>query len=88
MLSSMGLGLALGLGTLILTYRLALLISRPDESQATALLAIILLGTNYTFSSYMTGGLETQLQTFLIVLATYFTFRIREDPAQASKQAC
>jgi hypothetical protein len=85
-LSSMGLGLALGLGTLFLTYRLALLISRPDESQATALLAVVLLGTNYTFSSYMTGGLETQLQTFLIVLATYFTFRIREDSAQASNR--
>jgi arabinofuranosyltransferase len=82
--SSMGLGLALGFGTLLFSYRLALLISRPDESQATALLAIVMLGTNYTFSSYMTGGLETQLQTFLIVLSAWFAFRMHENTDQAS----
>lgn len=83
-LSSMWLGLILGLGTLLLSYRLSLLISRPDESRTTALLAVLLLGTNYTFSSYMTGGLETQLQTFLIVLSAYCAFRIREDAGRVS----
>jgi hypothetical protein len=41
------------------------------RSNVIALLAIYLLGTNYTFSSYMTGGLETQLHTFLVTASLY-----------------
>ncbi|AFM24767.1 glycosyltransferase family 39 protein [Desulfomonile tiedjei] len=58
------LGMAFFLGTLLLTYRTALEIS---NSQATALLTLVLLSTNYTFSAYATGGLETQMQTCLLM---------------------
>jgi hypothetical protein len=36
-------------------------------------LSVLFLGTSYTFSSYATGGLETQLQACLIVTAMYWT---------------
>jgi len=56
----------LGLGcfvlSLVFTYRLSRLVLGSRES---ALLAVVLLGTNYTFSAYATGGLETQLQACL-----------------------
>ena len=38
-------------------------------SEGPALLAVILLGTNYTFSAFATSGMETQLQACLFVLA-------------------
>lgn len=60
------LGLLCFVGTLIATCKLAYVVS---GSRATALLAVALLGTNYTFSSYATGGLETQLQAFLATTA-------------------
>lgn len=67
-----GFSMALGLGcfavSLALTYRLAVVLLR---SRGTALLAMFLLGTNFTFSSYATGGLETQLQTGLLAAAAY-----------------
>ena len=65
---SMILGFIFGLGTLVFTYRASLKIY---ESRPTALLSVFLLGTNYTYSSYMTGGLETQLQTFLFIVSLY-----------------
>jgi arabinofuranosyltransferase len=49
-------------GTLLATHRLA---SNLRCAPATALLAVVLLGSNYSFSSYATGGLETQLQALL-----------------------
>ncbi|MBI4843160.1 MAG: hypothetical protein HY809_02395 [Nitrospirae bacterium] len=61
-------GLACFICTLIVTYRTALLVLRSSSS---AILAVILLGTNYTFSAYATGGLETQLQAALLVSAAY-----------------
>ena len=39
------------------------------------------LRTDYTFSAYATGGLETQLQTSLFVVAGYLTVRLIEDAA-------
>lgn len=36
-------------------------------------LGIILLITNYSFISFATGGLETSLQTFLLVMCTYLS---------------
>ncbi|MBD3350109.1 MAG: hypothetical protein GF364_01325 [Candidatus Lokiarchaeota archaeon] len=66
-------GLIIGVGTLFYTFKLALLYSR---SEFIALLTLLLVGTNYSFISYMTGGLETQLQTLLFVVSTYGIFRI------------
>lgn len=53
--------------SLAASYRLArtLLPTGPG-----ALAAVCLLGTNYTFSCYATGGLETSLQAALLALAT------------------
>jgi arabinofuranosyltransferase len=39
------------------------------------LLVLVLLGTNFTFSCYATGGLETQLQVSLFVSSAYFLVR-------------
>lgn len=62
--ASQALGLTAFLGSLLVTYRLALDIL---DSTNRATVAVGLLGTNYTFSCYATGGLETQLQALLIV---------------------
>lgn len=70
------LGLFFAVGTLFFTYRLSLLMF---QSRIPALVSMILLGTNYTFSAYATGGLETQLQTFLIVASTYLALLIVQD---------
>ncbi len=48
--------------TLVLTYRLAIALF---GSRSLALAATLLLATNYTFSCYATGGLETHLQALL-----------------------
>lgn len=48
--------------SLIFAFKIAEMLLRSKDW---ALLAVILLGTNYSFSSYATGGLETQLQTCL-----------------------
>jgi len=48
--------------TLFFIYRLA---ASLFHSPHLALLTLLLLGTNYSFSSYATGGLETELQTCL-----------------------
>ncbi len=56
------LGLACFSLSLLFTWRLAL---AAGLSVADAVLAVLLTGTNYTFSSYATGGLETQMVTAL-----------------------
>jgi arabinofuranosyltransferase len=62
------LGLCSFAATLLLTYAVGRTVLR---SRITALLAVITLGTNYTFSAYATGGLETQFQTMLIMAAIF-----------------
>ncbi len=81
--AAMVLSLACGFGTLAVTYRLARL---HFESWPPALLAILFLGTNYTFSSYLTGGLETQLQAFLLASVAYLATAI-DQRRQASPRA-
>jgi hypothetical protein len=69
---SYALGLACFVGSLLLTWRAAeLLLHRRDL----ALLTVVLLGTNFTFSSYATGGLETQLQAMLFAAMVLLTVR-------------
>ena len=65
---SFGLGLVLFGISLYLTYRVAALIL---ASPGRGLLAVLLLGTNYTFSAFATSGMETQLQACLFVLAVF-----------------
>jgi arabinofuranosyltransferase len=71
-LSSHWLGMVFFVATLLITYRLC---SAIVGSRSGAVVAVALLGTNYTFGSYATGGLETQMQTCLTVAATYVIVR-------------
>ena len=73
--ASQALGLGFASGTLWLTYRLA---AQLFGATPPALLAMALLGTNYTFSAYATGGLETQMQAFWIVAGAYAAVAIAE----------
>lgn len=75
------LGLTCAAITLYFTYRLSLVISSDRRS---SLIAIALLGTNYSFSCYMTGGLETQLQTCLITAIAYMVVELLSRPRRAS----
>jgi len=69
---SFGLGLVLFGISLYLTYRVAALVL---GSPGRGLLAVLLLGTNYTFSAFATSGMETQLQACLFVLAVFVILR-------------
>lgn len=78
---SMFLGFACGVGTLWLTYKVARHSLESDTgSDAMAMLTMFLLGTNYTFAAYITGGLETQLQALLVIASFYLTFLITDSP--------
>lgn len=66
-------GISLFVLTLIFTYLLA---KKIFTSRIAGLFTILLLGTNYTFNAYATGGLETQLQVCLLVISTYLLYRI------------
>jgi len=65
------LGLILYLFTLILYYRIGLIAF--NGWRLPAMLHIVLTGTNFSFMSYATGGMETPLVTFLLALAVYLT---------------
>ena len=76
---SFGLGLTFFVLSLYFTYRLADLVC---GSKPAGLLAVLLLGTNYTFSAYATGGLETQLQACLCTAIAWLAC------ATASQKQC
>ncbi len=76
-LCSQVLGLIFFVLSLFFTYRLSCLVFDAREG---GLLAIVLLGTNYTFSAYATGGLETQLQAWLCVTITWLALSIVRVP--------
>jgi hypothetical protein len=69
-------GLALYPLSLFLAARLTL---RATASRSAALVCVALLGTNYTFSAFATGGLETQLHVMLLLAVTVLTLRVAED---------
>ena len=74
-LASQALGLIAFLGSLLMIYRLGLeVLGSPGR----ATVAVGLLGTNYTFSCFATGGLETQLQAFLITAGCWAAKRIAD----------
>lgn len=74
---SYALGLIFFFGSLVITYKLSLLVL---GSRDLSLLTIVLLGTNYTFSSFATGGLETSLQACLFVASIYLCWKILDSP--------
>jgi arabinofuranosyltransferase len=65
-------GLACFVGSLLLTFGTA---ERTLGSVAAALLTVALLGTNYTFSIFATGGLETSMHVFLVCLGLWLLAR-------------
>ncbi|MGD8817258.1 MAG: hypothetical protein PVJ51_08720 [Acidobacteriota bacterium] len=71
------LGLTFFAGTLLLTYRLAVGLS---GRAAVGLTAVLLLGGNFSFSSYATGGLETQSQAFFVVAAVWLSWMALRTP--------
>lgn len=72
---SLLLGIVFFIFSLVFTYKTSLLVF---HSRDTGLLTIVLLGTNYTFSSFATSGLETQMQASLFVMSIYVLFRCIE----------
>lgn len=62
------LGLLFFILSLVFTFKLSSLIF---HSRNIGLLTVILLGTNYTFSSYATSGLETQMQACIFVITIF-----------------
>ncbi|HWR97489.1 MAG TPA: hypothetical protein VN317_03635 [Candidatus Methanoperedens sp.] len=69
---SQALGLASYAGSLALTYSLA---QRLAGSFVWGFVALLMLGTNYTFSAYATGGLETSLHTLTVLLSLHLAYR-------------
>lgn len=74
---SIQLGLLCYLGSLSVWYRIAKSLFKSNEFYVICFL--FLLGFNYSFSSYATGGLETSLITFLISIVSYITLRIYDQ---------
>lgn len=62
------LGLACFCGSLAITFLFA---RRLLGSSRWALLAVVMVGLNFTFNVYATGGLETSLQAVSVLLAAY-----------------
>ncbi len=81
---SFALGLMCFVFTLLATYQLA---GRLFSRAGPRLLVVVLLGTNYTFSAYATGGLETQLQACLLTAVAWLALRLFEEPSSRSGTA-
>lgn len=75
---SIQLGLFFYSGSLLVWYRIAKLLFKSNTFHIVGFLFI--LGFNYSFSSYATGGLETSLITFLISVTAYLTLRTYDQP--------
>lgn len=69
---AMGAGLVAYTITLFLVWHLGVLLF---PGRHVGLLAVLLLGTNYSFSAYATGGLETSFQTMWFVSALWITIK-------------
>ena len=61
-------GMCCFFGTLLMSYRLTWRITGRESD---SLLTVLLLASNYSFLCYATGGLETQMQTLLLVAVAY-----------------
>ena len=78
-------GLCLFALSLYFTYRLA---AGLLHSKHLALLTVLFLGTNHSFSSYATGGMETQLQTCLFVACMFWLFDSAAKGAWSGIRLC
>jgi hypothetical protein len=77
-LAAQVLGVLLGLVTILLTFRFSLRWHRP--SSPWAVLAACLLAVNVGFAAWATGGLETHLFTFLVLLSTLLqTYEVEQS---------
>ena len=76
-----GLGLLCFAGSLVVTWWLA---DELTGSRAAALAAVVMLGTQPTFSAYATSGLETGLQALCFAASALMTMRILRSPAPPS----
>lgn len=54
--------------SLVITFKLSKLIFQSDNL---GIISVLFVGTNYTFSCYATGGLETQMQAALFLAGSY-----------------
>lgn len=68
--------------SLLFTYKLALPLV---HSRNAALLTVVLLGSNYTFSSFATSGLETQMHTCLLLGCVLLLFSFDESEGSRLK---
>ncbi len=66
-------GLVIYSFSLVVLFKLSQLIF---NNKYKALIPVIIAGVNFSFSSYATGGLETQLQALLFILAFYLFYLI------------
>jgi arabinofuranosyltransferase len=66
------------LGSVAFTFRIARLLT---ASRLIAVLTCLALITHLTFAAYATGGIETSLQTCMVLAAYYQLFRWRLDQA-------
>lgn len=71
--SSQILGMVFFIGSLLVLFYLLKMIF---QSRNIALLGMAILGSNYTFNAFATSGLETQMQTALLLAATYFWMKL------------
>lgn len=71
--TAMAVGLILFPLGLLLLYQIAFKVL--EEQYEPALLVVLLTGANYTFNAYATGGLETMLQTVLLLAAIRLMLR-------------
>jgi arabinofuranosyltransferase len=74
---SMTIGMVFFLMCLCVTYSTAI---NLFGSQSIALVSVLFLGSNYTFSSFATGGMETEMQAGLLAASLLvFVRSVRED---------
>jgi arabinofuranosyltransferase len=74
---SQGMGLLMYPVSLWLTYRLGMMVFGKRQP---AMLALVLCATNYTYTCYATGGLETHMQSFLFLFAFFLYCHLRTKP--------
>lgn len=76
-------GILCFIGSLILTYLIA---KNLTHNPNWGILAVVLVGTNFTFNAFATSGLETQLQAMLILCAVWGVHRMVSAKAISSSQ--
>ncbi|EQA45271.1 hypothetical protein LEP1GSC050_2825 [Leptospira broomii serovar Hurstbridge str. 5399] len=73
---SISLGLVLYLGSLIIWYSISKSILKSIKLVS---LFLFLVGSNYSISSYATGGLETSLVTFLVSVSLLMALKVLDE---------